>query len=192
MGDQHPGLQARLMSQALRKLSGAIKQSNTAMIFTNQIRMKIGVMYGSPETTSGGNALKFYSSIRLDMRRIESLKRGGEVVGNRVKVTVRKNKVAPPFREAEFDIMFDEGISHTGDLLDLGVETGLLDKRGAYYSYGELRLGQGRDSARDFLRQNSDIALEIENSIRGKKGLPLANATARPNGDQARAGKSEA
>ena len=192
MGDQHPGLQARLMSQALRKLSGAIKQSNTAMIFTNQIRMKIGVMYGSPETTSGGNALKFYSSIRLDMRRIESLKRGGEVVGNRTKVTVRKNKVAPPFRQAEFDIMFDEGISRTGDLLDLGVETGLLDKRGAYYSYGELRLGQGRDSARDFLRQNSDIALEIENSIRGKKGLPLVKATARPNGDQARAGKSEA
>ena len=192
MGDQHPGLQARLMSQALRKLSGAIKQSNTAMIFTNQIRMKIGVMYGSPETTPGGNALKFYSSVRLDMRRIESLKRGGDVVGNRVKVTVRKNKVAPPFREAEFDIMYDEGISHTSDLIDLGVETGMLEKRGAYYSYGELRLGQGKDSAKDFLRQNADIALEIENGIRSKKGLPLVNAAARPNGDQAHAGQLEA
>jgi len=190
MGDQHPGLQARLMSQALRKLSGAIKQSNTAMIFTNQIRMKIGVMFGSPETTPGGNALKFYSSIRLDMRRIESLKRGGDVIGNRVRVTVRKNKVAPPFKEAEFDILYDEGISRAGDILDLGAELGLVDKRGAYYSYGETRLGQGRDSARDFLRQNQDVALEIENLIRQKRGLPLA--VARSDGGESLAGQATA
>jgi len=185
MGDQHPGLQARLMSQALRKLSGAIKQSNTAMIFTNQIRMKIGVMFGSPETTTGGNALKFYASVRLDMRRIESIKRGGEVVGNHVRVTVRKNKVAPPFREAEFDIMYDEGISRAGDILDLGVDVGLIEKRGAYYSYGDLRLGQGRDSAKEFLRQNADIAQEIENGIREKKGLLPFKARS-SEGEQAR------
>jgi recombination protein RecA len=185
MGDQHPGLQARLMSQALRKLSGAIKQSNTAMIFTNQIRMKIGVMFGSPETTTGGNALKFYASVRLDMRRIESIKRGGEVVGNHVRVMVRKNKVAPPFREAEFDIMYDEGISRAGDILDLGVDVGLIEKRGAYYSYGDLRLGQGRDSAKEFLRQNADIAQEIENGIREKKGLLPFKARS-SEGEQAR------
>ncbi|MHB0874882.1 MAG: recombinase RecA [Anaerolineae bacterium] len=184
MGDVHPGLQARLMSQALRKLSGAIKQSNTAMVFTNQIRMKIGVMFGSPETTPGGNALKFYSSVRMDMRRIESLKRGGEVYGNRVRVTVRKNKVAPPFREAEFDILYDEGISRAGDILDLGADLGVIDKRGAYYSYGDTRLGQGRDSARDFLRQNQDMALEIENLIRQKKGLPVLAGSS--NGGEAR------
>jgi recombination protein RecA len=190
MGDVHPGLQARLMSQALRKLSGAIKQSNTAMIFTNQIRMKIGVMFGSPETTPGGNALKFYSSVRLDMRRIESLKRGGDVIGNRVRVTVRKNKVAPPFKEAEFEILFDEGISRAGDILDLGTELGVVDKRGAYYSYGDTRLGQGRDSARDFLRQNQDMTLEIENLVRQKKGLPLV--AARSDGGETRASKAEA
>jgi len=189
MGDSHPGLQARLMSQALRKLSGAIKQSNTAMIFTNQIRMRIGVLFGNPETTSGGNALKFYSSIRLDMRRIEAIKRGGELVGNRTRVTVRKNKVAPPFRRIEFDIMYDEGISHAGGVLDLGVETGIIDKRGAYYSYGELRLGQGRESAKDFLRQNADVALEIENRIRETKGLPPLNATASSDDDEVRAGE---
>jgi recombination protein RecA len=175
------------MSQALRKLSGAIKQSNTSMIFTNQIRMKIGVMFGSPETTPGGNALKFYSSVRMDMRRIESLKRGGEVYGNRVKVTVRKNKIAPPFREAEFEILYEEGISRAGNVLDLGVEAGLVDKRGAYYNYGETRLGQGRDSARDFLRQNQELALEIENGIRGKKGLPLVSLGG-ATGNGARAG----
>ncbi|MDY7040875.1 MAG: recombinase RecA, partial [Chloroflexota bacterium] len=146
MGDSHPGLQARLMSQALRKLSGAIKQSNTAMIFTNQLRHKIGVMFGNPETTSGGMALKFYSSVRLDMRRIQSIKGGGEVIGNRTRVRVKKNKVAPPFRQAEFDIMYNEGISRSGDVLDLGVEMDVIEKRGSYYSYGETRLGQGREN----------------------------------------------
>ncbi len=171
MGDSHPGLQARLMSQALRKLSGAIKQSNTAMVFTNQIRMKIGVMFGNPETTPGGYALKFYSSVRLDIRRIESIKRGGDTIGNRVKVTVRKNKVAPPFRQAEFEIMYDEGISRVSDILDLGVEAGLVDKRGSYYSYGETRLGQGREAAKDFLRENREMAREIENGVREAQGL---------------------
>jgi len=172
MGDSHPGLQARLMSQALRKLSGAIKQSNTAMVFTNQLRQKIGVMFGNPETTSGGMALKFYSSVRLDMRRAEAIKEGGEVIGNRTKVTVKKNKVAPPFRKAEFDIMYNEGISREGDLLDMAVELGIVEKSGAYYSFGEARLGQGRENAKDFLRENAAVALEIENRIREETGLP--------------------
>jgi recombination protein RecA len=172
MGDSHPGLQARLMSQALRKLSGAIKQSNTAMVFTNQLRQKIGVMFGNPETTSGGMALKFYSSVRLDIRRAEAIKQGGEVIGNRTKVTVKKNKVAPPFRRAEFDIMYNEGISREGDLLDMAAELGIVGKSGAYYSFGETRLGQGRENAKDFLRENAALALEIENRIREEVGLP--------------------
>ena len=168
MGDSHVGLQARLMSQALRKLSGAIKQSNTAMIFTNQLRQKIGIMFGNPETTSGGMALKFYASVRLDIRRIQSLKHQGNVIGNRTRVTVKKNKVAPPFRQAEFDIMYNEGISKSGDLLDLAVEYDVVSKRGAFYSYGDTRLGQGRENSKDFLRQTPDLALEIETIIRQK------------------------
>jgi recombination protein RecA len=167
MGDATMGMQARLMSQALRKLSGAIKQTNTAVVFTNQLRMKIGVMFGNPETTTGGRALKFYASVRLDVRRIESIKVGQEVVGNRVRVRVVKNKVAPPFKVAEFDIMYNEGISKAGDILDLGVEKDLIDKRGSYYNYGEIRLGQGRENAKQFLRENPDTSNEIETAIRG-------------------------
>ena len=166
MGDATMGMQARLMSQALRKLSGAIKQTNTAVIFTNQLRMKIGVMFGSPETTTGGRALKFYASVRLDMRRIESIKVGQEVVGNRVRVRVVKNKVAPPFRVAEFDIMYNEGIAKVGDILDLGVKMDLITKRGSFYSYGETRLGQGRENAKNYLREDQDMAAEIEAGIR--------------------------
>jgi len=173
MGDAHMGLQARLMSQALRKLSGAIKRSNTAMIFTNQLRMKIGVLFGSPETTSGGRALKFYSSVRLDMRRVESIKRGGEIIGNRTRVRVTKNKVAPPFKVAEFDIIYNEGISHEGDVLDVGVGMGIVERRGAYYSYGDIKLGQGRENAKEFLKQNPELTLEIENKVRENAGLPL-------------------
>ncbi len=171
MGDSHVGLQARLMSQALRKLSGAIKASNTAMIFTNQLRQKIGVMFGNPETTTGGMALKFYASVRLDVRRIQSIKHGGEVIGNRVRVTVKKNKVAPPFRVAEFDIMFNEGISRVGDLLDLGVDTGVIEKRGSFYLYKGDRLAQGREAAKQFLRDHPEIADEIEAQIRAHYGL---------------------
>ncbi len=166
MGDATMGMQARLMSQALRKLSGVIKQTNTAVIFTNQLRMKIGVMFGNPETTTGGRALKFYASVRLDVRRIESIKVGQEVVGNRVRVRVVKNKVAPPFRVAEFDIMYNEGISKVGDILDLGVENELIQKRGSYYSYDETRLGQGRENAKEYLRQNPELAEELEQNIR--------------------------
>jgi recombination protein RecA len=172
MGDAHVGLQARLMSQALRKLSGVIKQTNTVVIFTNQLRMKIGVMFGNPETTSGGNALKFYASVRLDIRRIQSLKTGADVVGNRTRVKVKKNKVAPPFTEAEFDIMYNEGISKVGDVLDLGVEYELVDKRGAYFRYGETLLGQGRENAKTYLMENPDMTFEIENLIRQTAGLP--------------------
>ncbi len=171
MGDTHVGLQARLMSQALRKLSGVISQSKTIMIFTNQLRSKIGVMFGSPETTSGGNALKFYASVRLDIRRIQAIKSGGDVTGNRTRVKVKKNKVAPPFTEAEFDIMFNEGISITGDVIDLGVEYGLIDKRGAYYRYGETLLGQGRENAKLFLKENQAYLNEIEHLIRQEAGL---------------------
>ena len=166
MGDATMGMQARLMSQALRKLSGAIKQTNTAVIFTNQLRMKIGVMFGNPETTTGGRALKFYASVRLDMRRIESIKVGQEVVGNRVRVRVVKNKVAAPFRVAEFDIMYNEGIAKVGDILDLGVKMDLITKRGSFYSYGETRLGQGRENAKNYLREDQDMAAEIEAGIR--------------------------
>ena len=171
MGDAHMGLQARLMSQALRKLSGAIKASNTAMIFTNQLRQKIGVMFGNPETTSGGMALRFYASVRMDCRRIQAIKMKGEVVGNRTRVRVTKNKVAPPFRTVEFDIMYGHGISREGDLLDLAVEAGLVDKRGSYYSFGDIQMGQGRENVREFLRQSPDIALRIENRVLGDAGL---------------------
>jgi recombination protein RecA len=171
MGDAHMGMQARLMSQALRKLSGAIKQTNTAVIFTNQLRMKIGVMFGNPETTTGGRALKFYASVRLDMRRVESIKVGQEVVGNRVRVRVVKNKVAPPFKVAEFDIMYDEGISKVGGILDLGVETELIEKRGSFYSYEDQRLGQGRENSKKYLRDNPELAAEIGTRIRATAGL---------------------
>jgi recombination protein RecA len=166
MGDATMGMQARLMSQALRKLSGAIKQTNTAVVFTNQLRQKIGVMFGNPETTTGGMALKFYASVRLDVRRVESIKVGQEVMGSRTRVRVVKNKVAPPFRVAEFDIMYNEGISKVGDVLDLGVEMGLVEKRGSFYTYGEARIGQGRENAKEYLRANPELANEIEAKIR--------------------------
>jgi recombination protein RecA len=168
MGDPHMGIQARLMSQALRKLSGAIKQTNTAVIFTNQLRQRIGVVFGNPETTPGGMALKFYSSLRLDMRRIQSIKLGSEIIGNRTRVRVVKNKVAAPFKTAEFDIMYNEGISKMGDLLDLATQLNIIDKRGSFYSYGERRLAQGRENAKEFLRQNPEIGQEIETTIRQK------------------------
>ena len=171
MGDSHMGLQARLMSQALRKLSGAISQTKTIVMFTNQLRSKIGVMFGSPETTSGGNALKFYASVRLDIRRTQSIKNGNDVVGNRTCVKVKKNKVAPPFTECEFDIMFNEGVSKTGEILDLGVEKNIIEKRGTYFRYGERTLGQGREAAKLFLRENGDLASEIEQRIRHEAGL---------------------
>lgn len=172
MGDSHVGLQARLMSQALRKLSGVIKQTNTIVIFTNQLRSKIGVMFGSPETTSGGNALKFYASVRLDIRRIQAIKAGSEVIGNRTRVKVKKNKVAAPFTECEFDIMYNEGISLTGDVIDLAVEYNIVDKRGAYFRYGETLLGQGRENAKVFLAENPEILDELEFLIRREAGLP--------------------
>jgi recombination protein RecA len=172
MGDSHVGLQARLMSQALRKLTGAVKSSGTSLIFTNQLRQKIGVMFGNPETTSGGMALKFYASVRLDIRRIQAIKQGSDVIGNRTRVTVKKNKVAPPFKVAEFDIMYNEGISTTGDLIDLGVERDIIDKRGSFYNYGELRLGQGRENAKAFLAENREVAAEIDQRIREEVGLP--------------------
>ena len=171
MGDSHMGLQARLMSQALRKLTGAISKSMTTVIFINQIRMKIGVMFGNPETTTGGNALKFYSSVRLDIRRIESLKDGQEVTGSRVRVKVVKNKTAPPFRQAEFDIMFSEGVSKVGELVDLGVDRKIINKAGAWYSLNDERLGQGREAVKTFLRGNPDLARTIETKIREQVGL---------------------
>ncbi len=166
MGDSTMGIQARLMSQALRKLSGVIKQTNTAVIFTNQLRQKIGVMFGNPETTTGGNALKFYASIRMDVRRIQSIKQGTEIIGNRTRVRVVKNKVAAPFKSAEFDIMYNEGISKVGDLLDLGVELEIITKRGSFYSFGEDRLGQGRENTKVFLSENPQLVDEIESLIR--------------------------
>ncbi len=171
MGDSHMGLQARLMSQALRKLTGAISKSQAALIFINQIRMKIGVMFGNPETTTGGNALKFYSSVRLDIRRIESIKDGQEVMGSRVRVKVVKNKMAPPFRQAEFDVMFAEGISKVGELVDLGVDRRIIDKAGAWYSYKDERLGQGREAVKNFLKSNPEMAETIASQIRGSFGV---------------------
>ncbi|MGH2506712.1 MAG: recombinase RecA [Ktedonobacteraceae bacterium] len=167
MGDSHVGLQARLMSQALRKLTGAISTSNTAVVFTNQLREKIGVMFGNPETTSGGKALKFYASVRLDIRRTDTIKQGQDVMGNRTRVRVIKNKVAPPYRVAEFDIMYSEGISREGGLIDLGLEMGLVKKSGAWFNIGDILLGQGRENAKDYLRQNSDVALALDEQIRG-------------------------
>jgi recombination protein RecA len=171
MGDSHMGLQARLMSQALRKLSGAIKKSNTAVIFTNQLRQKIGVMFGNPETTTGGMALKFYASVRLDVRPTDAIKNGDEVIGNRTRVRVKKNKVAPPFRKAEFDIMHNQGISREGDILDLGVEMELIDKKGAFYSFEGTRMAQGRENAREYLKANPEIMARLDRLIREKAGL---------------------
>jgi recombination protein RecA len=179
MGDASMGMQARLMSQALRKLSGAINQTKTSVIFTNQLRQKIGVMFGNPETTPGGLALKFYTSVRLDIRRIQSIKMGAEIIGNRVRVRVVKNKVAAPFRTAEFDIMYNEGISKVGDIIDLATSLEIITKRGAFFSYGDIRLGQGRENAKEFLRQNTELSNEIETAVRqralgGEIPLPLA------------------
>jgi recombination protein RecA len=177
MGDSLPGLQARLMSQALRKLTGAISRSRTAVIFINQLREKIGIVFGNPETTPGGRALKFYSSVRIDLRRVESLKQSGVVIGNRVRAKIVKNKIAPPFRQAEFDIIFSGpqiGISREGDIIDLGVEAEIVKKQGAFYSYSDTKFGQGREAAKDYLRTHPEIAIEIEELIRAKSAAPIA------------------
>jgi len=180
MGDSHVGLQARLMSQALRKLAGAVAKSKTCLIFTNQIRMKIGVLYGNPETTTGGNALKFYATIRLDIRRTGQITDGDTVIGNQTRVKVVKNKVAPPFRQAEFEILFGEGISFEGDLIELGVSSNIVTKTGSWYSFGEERIGQGKDNARMFLKENKDIRKKIEQSVRAHYGLPIPSAGTKP------------
>ena len=189
MGDSHVGLQARLMSQALRKLTGAVSRSNAAIIFTNQIREKIGVMFGSPETTSGGRALKFYASLRLDIRRIGALKDGPEVIGNRTRVKVVKNKCAPPFKQAEFDILYGYGISHTGLLIDIGVDCGIVDKSGSWFSYGDLRLGQGKENVRTFLQENQDVAEEIEGRLLVALGIRKEEESAGREGSEAPAVK---
>ncbi len=176
MGDSLPGLQARLMSQALRKLTGTIKKTNTMVIFINQIRMKIGVMFGNPETTTGGNALKFYASVRLDIRRTGNIKKGEEVIGSETKVKVVKNKVAPPFKTAEFDILYGEGISRHGEIIDMGVTARVVEKSGAWYAYNGEKIGQGKDNAREFLKENPEIAVEIENKVRESLGIPLLGA----------------
>ncbi|SHK34334.1 recombination protein RecA [Clostridium cavendishii DSM 21758] len=173
MGDSHVGLQARLMSQALRKLAGSISKSKCVAIFINQLREKVGVMFGNPETTPGGRALKFYASVRMDIRRIDSIKQAESIVGNRTRVKVMKNKVAPPFRQAEFDIMYNEGISRTGNIIDVGVKEEIVQKSGAWFSYGDVRLGQGRENAKQYLKENPELATEIENKIRAKYDLPL-------------------
>ena len=191
MGDSHMGLQARLMSQALRKLTGNIKRSNTMVIFINQIRMKIGVMFGSPETTTGGNALKFYSSVRLDIRRIGSIKKGEEVLGNETRVKVVKNKLAPPFKKAEFEILYGEGISRLGEIIDLGVEHGLVNKAGAWYSYEKDRIGQGKENAKSYLRENPEVAAEIDAKLRAKL-LPNAKVTVAESGSEEEAETAEA
>mgnify|MGYP001175490245 CR=1 FL=1 len=178
MGDSLPGLQARLMSQALRKLTSNIKKTNTMVIFINQIRMKIGVMFGNPETTTGGNALKFYASVRLDIRRTGNIKKGEEVIGSETKVKVVKNKVAPPFKTAEFDILYGEGISRQGEIIDMGVTARILEKSGAWYAYNGEKIGQGKDNAREFLRENPDVAREIENKVRESVGIPLLGTEA--------------
>ncbi len=185
MGDAHVGLQARLMSQALRKLAGSINRSRTSVIFINQLREKIGVMFGNPETTTGGRALKFYASVRLDVRRIGPVKDRDAIIGSRVRVKVVKNKVAPPFRQAEFDILFDEGISHTGLLVDLASEMGIIEKSGAWYSYGKERIGQGRENAKLFLKDNPAVAAEIEARVREQLGMSMRAATAAEPGDEA-------
>jgi recombination protein RecA len=191
MGDSHMGLQARLMSQALRKLTGTISRSHTLVIFINQIRMKIGVMFGNPETTTGGNALKFYSSVRCDIRRIAAIKQGEQAIGNRTRVRVVKNKVAPPFREAEFDILYGQGINKEGELVDLGAEMGVVEKSGSWYSYGGDRLGQGRDNACEFLRENPKIATELENKLRAGLGLVVRGLTVVEGGAEAKPEASE-
>jgi recombination protein RecA len=168
MGDSHVGLQARLMSQALRKLTGSISRSRCLVIFINQVRMKIGVMYGNPETTTGGNALKFYASVRLDIRRTGQIKDRDDIIGNSTRVKVVKNKVAPPFKQVEFDIMYGQGVSKVGEILDLGVKAGLVEKSGAWFSYDSIRIGQGRENAKEYLKENPDVAQRIENAIRGK------------------------
>ncbi|MDH3310712.1 MAG: recombinase RecA [Gammaproteobacteria bacterium] len=187
MGDSHMGLQARLMSQALRKLTANIKRSNTMVVFINQIRMKIGVMFGNPETTTGGNALKFYASVRLDIRRIGAIKKGEEVIGAQTRVKVVKNKVAPPFRQTEFDIIYNEGISKEGELIDIGAESGIVDKTGAWYSFNKERIGQGKDNARQFLKDNPDIAAEIEKRIRAKTVLAVTRTGAEDEAEEATA-----
>jgi recombination protein RecA len=185
MGDASMGMQARLMSQALRKLSGAISQTKTAVVFTNQLRQKIGVMFGNPETTPGGLALKFYASVRLDIRRIQSIKVGDEITGNRTRVRVVKNKVAPPFRTAEFDIMYNEGISKSGDVIDLATQLEIITKRGAFFSYGDIRLGQGRENAKEFLRMNPDLMKEIEQAVRQRaSGGEIPLSLAHPDGNE--------
>ena len=176
MGDSHVGLHARLMSQALRKLTGIVSKTNCVVIFINQLREKVGVMFGNPETTTGGRALKFYSSVRLDVRRVDSIKQGTDIIGNRTRVKIMKNKVAPPFKQAEFDIMYNEGISRTGNIIDVGVKENIIQKSGAWFSYGDVRLGQGREKAKDFLAENPEVALDIENQIRAKYDLPLAES----------------
>lgn len=178
MGDSHMGLHARLMSQALRKLTSSISKSGCVVIFINQLREKIGVMFGNPETTTGGRALKFYASVRLDIRRIDSIKSGDSIIGNRTRVKVTKNKVAPPFKKTEFDIMYNEGISREGGLIDIGVEEGIVQKGGSWFSYGDIRLGQGRENSKSYLKENPDTAFEIENLIREKHNLPLKKAVA--------------
>jgi recombination protein RecA len=180
MGDSHVGLQARLMSQALRKLTGAVNRSHTSVVFTNQIREKIGVMFGNPETTTGGRALKFYASVRMDIRRIGAIKDGQELVGSRTRVKVVKNKCAPPFRQAEFDIMYDEGISRTGLLVDIGAEIDVVQKSGAWFSYGDVRLGQGRENSKAFLKENVELAKEIEAKVREGLGMGLGKNGASP------------
>ncbi|PPE70014.1 recombinase RecA [Caldimonas thermodepolymerans] len=195
MGDALPGLQARLMSQALRKLTATIKKTNCMVIFINQIRMKIGVMFGSPETTTGGNALKFYSSVRLDIRRVGSIKKGDEVIGSETKVKVVKNKVSPPFKTADFDILYGEGISREGEIIDLGVNARVIEKSGAWYAYNGEKIGQGKDNAREFLKENPDLAFEIENKVRAALGVPLLAgaekpaAAEKPNGKGGKAAK---
>jgi recombination protein RecA len=186
MGDSLPGLQARLMSQALRKLTGSISKSKCMVIFINQIRMKIGVMFGSPETTSGGNALKFYASVRLDIRRIGSIKDREETIGNQTRVKVVKNKVAPPFKQVQFDIIYGEGISKTGELVELGVKAGIIDKSGAWYAYGSQKIGQGKEAARRFLKENKAVALEIEDKIRGKSAVVADAMYSPPSDDEAK------
>ncbi len=186
MGDAHMGLQARLMSQALRKLTGAISKSNTTLIFINQIRMKIGVMFGNPETTTGGNALKFYASVRLDIRKISAIKDGEEVTGSRVRVKVVKNKIAPPFRTAEFDIMFNEGVSKIGEIIDMGVEKNIVEKSGAWFSYSGTRIGQGRENVKVFLAEHPEMAAEVELKVRQAAGLPAGSAPAGDNGSAAK------
>jgi recombination protein RecA len=188
MGDHHVGLQARLMSQALRKLTGNIKRSNTIVVFINQIRMKIGVMFGNPETTTGGNALKFYSSVRLDIRRIGAIKKGDEVIGNQTRVKVVKNKVSPPFKQAEFEILYGEGVSREGEIIDLGVKLGLIGKSGSWYSYGSDRIGQGKENVREYLLDNPEIAQSIEQEIRAQ----LLPKTGTEQGDIGESGDAEA